>query len=147
MSLFDRASGSQGGVQNALSQAEAFSSIALIAVASDGNPSQKQVSDIYHVLSNLKVLNKYSLDEMQSMLDELSGIIRHEGVNSLFDAAKDSLSEDLREKVFAIATDLVLADGILAEEKDFLTELYQALRIRSEIGEKIIEVMTIKNRV
>lgn len=147
MSLFDRASGSQGGVQNALSQAEAFSSIALIAVASDGNPSQKQVNDIYHVLSNLKVLNKHSLDEMQSMLDELSGIIRHEGVNSLFDAAKDSLSEDLREKVFAIATDLVLADGILAEEQDFLTELYQALRIRSEIGEKIIEVMTIKNRV
>lgn len=146
MSLFDRASGSQSRVQNALSQAEAFTSIALIALASDGNPSQKQASDIHEALSNLKVLNSHSKDEMQSMLDELSGIIRHEGVNSLFDAAKDSMQEDLREAAFAIATDLVLADGILAEEEDFLTELYQALRIRSEVGQKIIEVMFIKNR-
>ena len=146
MSLFDKASGSQGGVQNALSQAEAFSAIALIALASDGNPSQKQASDIYQALSNLKVLNRHSKDEMQSIIGELSGIIRHEGVNSLFDTAKDSIQEDLRETAFAIATDLVLADGILAEEEDFLTELYQALRIRSEIGQKIIEVMLIKNR-
>ncbi|MGB3758283.1 MAG: tellurite resistance TerB family protein [Rivularia sp. (in: cyanobacteria)] len=146
MSLFDRASGSQSRVQNALSQEEAFAGIALIAVASDGNLSQKQANDIYQVLSNLKALNSHSKDDMQSMFDELSGIIRHEGVNSLFDAAKDSLSEELREAAFAIATDLVLADGILAEEEDFLTELYQALRIRSETGQKIIEVMFIKNR-
>ncbi len=146
MSLFDRASGSQSRVQNALSQAEAFTGIALIAVASDGNLSQKQANDIYQALSNLKALNSHSKDDMQSMFDDLSGIIRHEGVNSLFDAAKDSLSEELREAAFAIATDLVLADGILAEEQDFLTELYQALRIRSEIGQKIIEVMFIKNR-
>lgn len=147
MSLFDRVSGSQGGVQNALTQAEAFAVIALIAVAPDGNLAQKQADDIYRTLSNSKVLNRQAKDEMQSMLDELSGVIRHEGVNSLFDAAKDSMQEDLRESAFAIATDLVLADGILTEEKDFLTELYQALRISSEIGQKIIEVMTIKNRV
>jgi hypothetical protein len=146
MSLFDRASGSQGGVQNALTVAEAFAVIALIAVAPDGNPSQKQLSDIYRTLSNLKVLNRQSKDDMQSMFEELSGIIRHEGVNSLFDAAKDSMEEDLRETAFAIATDLVLADGILPGEEDFLTELYQALRIRSEVGQKIIEVMFIKYR-
>ena len=146
MSLFDRASGSQGGVQNALTRHEAFAVIALIAVAPDGNLSQKQANDVYQVLSNLKALNSHSKDDMQSMLDELSGIIRHQGINSLFDAAKDSMQEDLRETAFAIATDLVLADGILAEEEDFLTELYQALRISSEIGQKIIEVMLIKNR-
>jgi hypothetical protein len=146
MSLFDRASGSQSRVQSALSQAEAFIAIALIAVASDGNVSQKQARDIYESLSHLKVLNSHSEADMQSIFDDLSGIIRHEGINSLFDAAKDSLSEDLREAAFAIATDLVLADGILAEEEDFLSELYQALRIRSEIGQKIIEVMFIKNR-
>lgn len=146
MSLFDRASGSQSRVQNALNPAEAFVAIALIAVASDGNLSQNQARDISFVLSNLKLLNSYSEDEMQSMFDVLLGIIRHEGVNNLFEAAKDSLSEDLREAAFAIATDLVLADGILAEEEDFLSELYQALRIQDDIGQKIIEVMFIKNR-
>jgi tellurite resistance protein len=146
MSLFDRASGSQGGVQNALSPAEAFTAIALIAVASDGNLLQKQARDIYEALSHLKLLNSYSENEMRSMFDLLCGIIRHEGLNSLFDAAKDSLSEDLREAAFAVATDLVLADGILTEEQDFLKELYQALHIQGEIGEKIIDVMFIKNR-
>ena len=146
MSLFDRASGSQSRVQNALTQAEAFTAIALIAVASDGNLSQKQRRDIYEALSNLKLFNSYSEDDMKSMFDILSGIIRHEGVNNLFDVAKDSLSEDFREAAFAVATDLVLADGILLEEQDFLTELYQALRIQRDIGQKIIEVMFIKNR-
>ncbi|MDY6902861.1 MAG: tellurite resistance TerB family protein [Cyanobacteriota bacterium] len=146
MSLFDRASGSQSRVQNALTQAEAFAAIALIAIASDGNLSKKQARDIYKVLSNLKPLNSQSEDDIHSMFEVLSGIIRHEGVNNLFDAAKDSLSDDLRETAFAVAADLVLADGILIEEQDFLIELYQALRIQRETGQKIIEVMFIKNR-
>ncbi|MBV6623938.1 MAG: tellurite resistance TerB family protein [Rivularia sp. (in: Bacteria)] len=146
MSLFDRASGSQSRVQNALSPVEALTSIALIAVASDGNLSSKQARNIHQALSNLKLFNSYSTEDMQSMFDVLSGIIRHEGVNNLFDSAKDSLSEELRETAFAVATDLILADSILIEEQDFLVELYQALRIRGEIGQKIIEVMFIKNR-
>ena len=146
MSLFDRASGSQSRVQNALSPAEAFTAIALISVASDGNLSQKQARDISFALSHLKLFNSYSEDEMQSMFDILSGIIRHEGLNNLFDSAKDSLSEELKEAAFAVATDLVLTDGILAEEEDFLSELYQALGIQGDIGRKIIEVMFIKNR-
>ncbi|MEO1432835.1 MAG: tellurite resistance TerB family protein [Cyanobacteria bacterium J06632_19] len=146
MSLFDRASGSQSRIQNALSPAEALTCIVLIAVAPDGNLSSKQAHDIHESLSNLKLFNSYSTDDMQSMFDVLSSIIRHEGVNNLFDSGKDSLSEELRETAFAVATDLVLADGILFEEQDFLVDLYQALRIRGEIGQKIIEVMFIKNR-
>ncbi|AFY55980.1 hypothetical protein Riv7116_3528 [Rivularia sp. PCC 7116] len=146
MSLFDRASSSQSRVKNALSPAEALASIALIAVAPDGNLSSKQTHDIHEALSSLKLLCSYSTEDMQSMFDVLSGIIRHEGVNNLFDSAKDSLSEELRETAFAVATDLILVDGILVEEQDFLVELYQALRIRGEIGQKIIEVMFIKNR-
>ncbi|MEA5592907.1 tellurite resistance TerB family protein [Rivularia sp. UHCC 0363] len=146
MSLFDRASGSQSRVKNALSPAEAFTAIVLIAVASDGNLSQTQAQEIYQALSHLKLLKSYSQDEMLSMFDILLGIIRHEGVNDLFDSAKDSLSEDLREAAFAVATDLILTDGILVEEEDFLKELYQALRIQGEVGQKIIEVMLIKNR-
>ena len=146
MSLFDRASSSQGRVQNALSPGEAFTAIALIAVAWDGNPSQKQTRNIYEAMSHLKLFNSFSEDDMLSMLDILSGIIRHEGVNNLFDTAKDSLTEDLREAAFAVATDLVLADSMLAEDEDFLRDLYQALRIRGDIGQKIIEVMLVKNR-
>lgn len=146
MSLFDRASSSQGRVQNALSPVEAVTAIALIAVACDGNLSQKQTRNIYEAMSHLKLFSSCSEDEMLSMLDILSGIIRHEGVNNLFDAAKDSLAEDLREVAFTVAVDLVFADSMLAEDEEFLRELYRALGIPGDIGQKIIEVMSIKNR-
>ncbi|MEM9922663.1 MAG: tellurite resistance TerB family protein [Cyanobacteria bacterium P01_D01_bin.50] len=146
MSLFDRASSSQGRVGSALSPGEAFAVISLISIAWDGNLPRKQTHNIYEAMSHLKLFNNCSEDDMLSMFETLCGIIRHEGVNNLFDAAKDSLTEDLREAAFAVATDLVLADSMLGEDEDFLRELYQALRIPGDIGQKIIEVMLIKNR-
>ena len=64
----------------------------------------------------------------------------------VFAAAKNALTAQLRETAFAIATDLVLVDGVFTtEEKEFLVELSEALDISDEMGNKIIEVMTIKN--
>ncbi|MGH8002986.1 MAG: tellurite resistance TerB family protein, partial [Brasilonema sp.] len=58
-----------------------------------------------------------------------------------------SLSYDLREAAFAVATDLVLTDGVfLQEEQDFLNDLYQALGISADIATQIVQVMLIKNR-
>ncbi len=64
----------------------------------------------------------------------------------MFNAAKESLPHDLREIAFAVATDLVLADGtVTEEEQNFLNDLYQALGISSEIALQIVQVMSIKN--
>jgi hypothetical protein len=53
----------------------------------------------------------------------------------------------MRESVFAVATDLILVDGVVSlEEKEFLNDLYQALNLDSEVATQIVEVMLIKNR-
>jgi hypothetical protein len=53
----------------------------------------------------------------------------------------------LREAAFAVATDLVLAEGIVAEEeRTFLNDLYQALGVSNEIAIQVIQVILIKNR-
>ena len=148
MGLFDQVSGSQTLVKEAFSPAEAFVEITLAVPASDGYLSEEEASLIYSSLSRMKLFRSYPHDVMNRMLDRLLGILRRQGLDALFNTAKESLPHNLREAAFAMATDLVLANGILTqEEKDFLNDLYQALDISGEVATQIVQVMLIKHRV
>jgi tellurite resistance protein len=147
MGLFDAVLGTESQSQAALNSAEAFAVIILTATASDGYLSVEQANSITSVLSRMKLFKSYPHEMMNRLFDKILGILEGDGLNDLFNAAKDSLSQDLREAAFAVATDLVLAEGIVAEEeKSFLNDLYQALGVSSEIAIQIIQVILIKNR-
>jgi len=148
MGLFDQVLGSQTQVKEAFSPAEAFVAITLAATASDGYLSQDEACLIYSSLSRMKLFRSYPYDVMSRMFDRLLSILRRQGIDALFNTAKESLPHDLREAAFAMATDLVLADGIVTqEEKDFLNDLHQALDIPGELATQIVQVMLIKHRV
>ncbi len=105
----------------------------MAATASDGYLSVEQANSITFVLSRMKLFTGYRHEMMNRLFDQILGILKGDGFNALFDAAKDSLSQDLREAAFAVATDLVLAEGVVAEEeKSFLNDLYQALGVSRE---------------
>lgn len=147
MGLFDKVFGVQSQVQEALSPAEAFSAIMLAATASDGYLSDEEARGISSALSRMKLFRSYSNDVINRMFDKLLGILRREGIDTLFNIAKESLPYDLREAAFAVATDLVLADGVVTqEEQEFLNDLYQALGISGDVATQIVQVMLIKNR-
>ncbi|NMG19042.1 tellurite resistance TerB family protein [Brasilonema bromeliae] len=147
MGLFDKMFGRESQVQEALSQAEAIAAIALAATASDGNLSDEQARGILSVLSSMKLFRYYSNDEINRMFEKLLNILRWEGINALFHSAKESLPYDLRETAFAIATDLVLADGVSPQEElEFLNDLSQDLGISGYIAIQIVQVMLVKNR-
>ncbi|MBN3889892.1 MAG: tellurite resistance TerB family protein [Nostoc sp. JL31] len=147
MGLFDAVLGTESQTQAALNPAEAFAVIILTATASDGYLSVEQANSIISVLSRLKLFKSYPNEMMNRLFDKILGILQGDDFNALFNAAKDSLSQDLREAAFAVATDLVLAEGIIPEEeKNFLNDLYQALGVSSEIAIQIVEVILIKNR-
>lgn len=147
MGLFDAVLGTESQTQAALNPAEAFAVIILTATASDGYLSVEQANSIISVLSRLKLFKSYPNEMMNRLFDKILGILQGDDFNALFNAAKDSLSQDLREAAFAVATDLVLAEGIIPEEeKNFLNDLYQALGVSSEIAIQIMEVILIKNR-
>ncbi|MBF2066419.1 MAG: tellurite resistance TerB family protein [Calothrix sp. C42_A2020_038] len=146
MGLFDRVLGNNT-VKEAMTPAEAFAAITLSVVTSDGYLSEEEARGISAVLSRMKMYRSYSNELMQRMFDKILGILRHEGMNSLFDTAKESLSYEMRESAFAVAADLILADGIVTqEEKEFLNDLYQALSLDTDVATQILEVMLIKNR-
>ncbi|MBG1241437.1 tellurite resistance TerB family protein [Nostoc sp. NZL] len=147
MGLFDAVLGTESQTQTALNPAEAFAVIILMATASDGSLSVEQANSITSVLSRMKLFKSYPHEMMNSLFEKILGLLQGDGFNTLFNAAKDSLSQDLREAAFAVATDLVLAEGIVAEEeKNFLNDLYQALGISSKIAIQIVQVILIKNR-
>jgi uncharacterized tellurite resistance protein B-like protein len=147
MGLFDKMFGTQSHVQDAFTPAEAFAAVTLAAIASDGYLSEEEARAISSTLSRMRLFRSYSNDVTIRMFDKLLGLLRREGIDTLLNAAKESLPQDLRESAFAVATDLVLADGIVTqEEQGFLNDLYQDLGITSDTATQIVEVMLIKNR-
>lgn len=147
MGLFDKLFNVQSKTQDMLSPAEAYAAITLSAIASDGYLADEEISGLIHSLNRMHLFKSYSADVMRRMFDKLFGILRRDGVGALFSAAKSSLPYDLHASVFAVATDLVLADGVVTDqERDFLNQLHRALEIPDDTAMQIVEVMMMKNQ-
>jgi len=127
-----------------LTPSEAFTAISVLAVAADGQISEEERQTL--AANHIRLFSSYSGEHFQELFKKVLNLSRHYNPAEVFAAAKNTLTPQLRETAFAIATDLVLVDGIFTqEEKEFLVELAEALEISDEMGKKIIEVMTIKN--
>lgn len=148
MGLFDKVFGAQQSkTQEVFNPAEAFAAICLSAIASDGYLADEELDGLVHSIRRMQLFKSYPHEVMRRMFDKLFGILRRQGADVLFNSAKSSLPFELREAAFAVATDLVLADGVVTEqEQDFLNQLYRALEIEDNLAVKIVEVMMLKNR-
>jgi tellurite resistance protein len=151
MGLFDKVTKSMSPPVSddgaSLSAPEAFAAITLAAVASDGYLAEEEAQSIPFILSRMKLFVGYSDDMMRRLFDKLLGRLQADGVEALFASAKEVLTPELRETAFTVATDLVLADGVVTEEEEqFLKDLEDRLEISSELALQVIRVMAIKNR-
>jgi uncharacterized membrane protein len=149
MGLFD--SFRKGGVQEcsqvSLGPAEGFAAIMIIVVASDGHIAEEEISLLNATFERMKLFRSYPQDMISRMIDNLSNILRREGVAVLFGAAIATLPHELYETAFAIATDIVLADGHISKEEEvLLLSLCRALDLSENLVTQVIEVMLIKNR-
>jgi hypothetical protein len=130
-----------------LSPAEAFAAVTLSAIAVNGYLADEEIDELVTALMRMQLFKSYSGEVMRRMLHKLFGILRREGRATLFHSAKSSLPHELQEPAFAVATDLILADGVATEQgRAFLNQLHGALGISAETAMKIEEVMMIKNR-
>ena len=147
MGLFEQGTATIQATDIKLEPAEAFAAIALIAVAADGIITESEKQGFSKIFSRMELFSNYSDEGKREILDRLLGMIKNKEIKALFDAAVIKLPQELKETVFAISTDLVLADGDLAEEEEqLLNELYNALEISEAVATKIIDVMMIKNK-
>ncbi len=147
MGLFDKVAQTRQHSDVTLGPAEAFAAIALIAVAADGYINENESQVLSMTLSRMQLFRSYPNDVMKKMLDRLLMLLQRQGVQVLFNAALATLPDELKETVFAVTTDIALADGEVSEEEEqLLNDLYIALGLSEEIAIKIIDVMLIKNK-
>ncbi|KER09176.1 MAG: hypothetical protein HY22_13280 [[Candidatus Thermochlorobacteriaceae] bacterium GBChlB] len=132
---------------NTLSASDSFAAIALVAVAADGQVSPEENQQLTNTLTRMKLYEGWSKEQFSAMLKRINGVMRRLGVSGLIAEAARSISPDLKETVFAVASDLTLADGAVEEpEKRFLNHLQSELGIANETATKIVEVMVLKNK-
>lgn len=129
------------------SPAEAFAAITLATVAADGYLSDDEIEVMIASLNRMELFRSYSRDVMGRLFDKLCGITKRHGSDTLLKNAIASLPHHLHDTAFAVATDLVLADGeVTEEEEDLLQYLYSYLDIPEDKAKMIIDSMIIKNK-
>jgi tellurite resistance protein len=146
MGLFDTVFATNTGSVD-LTPAEAVGAVALVAVAYDGHISSEEINTVWATLSRMQLFRNYSDDVVGRMFNKLSGLLKRLGVETLLQLAKESLPYELGPTVFAIATDLVFADGsVTSDEEQLLEYLYSLLGVPQNVAVQIIQVMAIKNK-
>ncbi len=131
-------------ILSSLTEAEAFMAILLGAVYSDGKMHEKEVAQLSLSLDSKRL---FAGLELHDIAEKLGPVIKESGFEDLIKVAATKLTKEQKESAFAIATDLILVDGVVTlSEKTFLDDLKAKLGISPDLANKIIEVMLLKNR-
>ncbi len=138
MGFLDKIMGRGKQSQPKLNAAEAFTAIALMAIAADGQANEAEMQALKTALSQIQLFMSYSNDAKKKMIDRLLNMVDKNGVDVMLKAAISSIPDEVKETSFTVATEIVVADGkITTEEEKFLNDLYPALNISEEIAVKI----------
>jgi hypothetical protein len=132
----------------ALTTRQAFAAIVLGALNSDGRGAPEEKLRINELFNSTRLFRQPSSEPAQAVLERVVDLFNVHGLGVVLAAAAKALPEELRAPVFAIAVDLVLADGQASgEERKFIDGLQGLLQVPDEAALKIIEVILIKNSV
>ena len=146
MGLFDKIIGGAAG-DKPLTLEEAFAAVLLVAMAADGHVSDEERREFGTIVNRVRLYRAVTGDQFAAMMDKLEGLLRREGVEPLLNRAAQGLPEELRETAFALAADLMLADGsVEAEERGLLEAMQARFGLSDATALKIVEVLLVKNR-
>ena len=145
MGLFDKLTG--GSSDAPFNKQEGFAAIMLAVVAADGDISDEEIQDFNARASRMRLFASQSGAEFSQMIDRLFRILRKSGPQELAARGSQALSSELRETAFAVAVDMIFADGTVEDdEKTLVGNLQQQLGISDGLASQILDVMIIKHR-
>lgn len=143
MGLFDKV---LGGSNDKLSEAEGVAGIALCAIAADGMITEEEAAGLGTTLARMKLFRGMSNRDVNKIFEKLIKIARSQGVEVLMLQSAEAIKPPLRPTAFAIATDLLFADGDVApEERRYLEKIQKNLGVNDDVALKVVEVAQIKN--
>jgi uncharacterized tellurite resistance protein B-like protein len=126
-----------------LSDYEAWIGILYACITADGDVENSEI----HSLSRMLLLkNKFSGIDIVPLYKNVAEAKQKIGNIGLIDACSLIIKEEDKPTLFSMAVDIVLADGVLEEEEMKVVEYIAAsLAIDTNLVEKIVEVMLIRN--
>ena len=146
MGLFDSFFGGMESPRK-LSPQESFAGILLAASACDGHISDEEASNLSAAVGRMKLFQRINEKEFGNVMNKLLGILKKKGPDFLVEGCCESLPKELVNAAFAIACNIVLADGVVdQEEKDFIEKLRNNLKVEAGTAKAIAQVMVIKNK-
>jgi hypothetical protein len=130
-----------------LSPSEAIVAVLAAAIAADGIIGIAEARRLEGVLGTMRWVLGLGQDAVAGAARRGVHLLAAHGVPAVLKTSAESIPPDLRATTFALAVDLVLADGRLgSSENAFIEQLQTALRIEGTLASKIVHVLLLKNR-
>ena len=133
-------------VAGPLTPPEGVAAIAFCAMAADGVAHAEEIQVLGSALSRMRLFREMRPREVNDSFEKVLGLLQEVGRDELARRAAEAVPADLRPTAYAIAADLVFADGEFGErESRFLEDLGRALDVPQELAQRVLDVMAIKN--
>ncbi|MBD2504188.1 tellurite resistance TerB family protein [Anabaena azotica] len=145
MTSYEQIFNSKQTIEEALSPEEAVAAIAVVTTLADSTDEQIDAESLASILWQFEVFAEYSEEEIIEIVDELITIAEEDGVGALFNAASQTLSDELVWDGFAAGV-IILLDGeklVIPEEKQpYIKQLQQALKLDESEAQEVIQEIT-----
>ena len=125
-----------------MTPSEAFSAIALAAVACDGSLDRQEAHALRQQLEKRTPYRDLSEMAMGQMFDGLLASLRKEGWEAMVSEAIPLLTAPQQETALAMAADLVHADRVVSDtEREMLGRMAAQLQISADRSQQILDVI------
>ena len=147
MSVIDKVLQEQQTQSPELTLREAAMTVLVAAVGADGTVGLEEGHRLNEFLSSMRLFHHVPADHLQRLTENALDLVTHTGADELLAACAAVIPGDLRASLYALAVELALVDGTIAErEKQFSGKLQAAFAIDDVTAMKIVEVLLIKSR-
>ncbi len=125
---------------------EAVAALIYFAIASDGYVTDGEAALANMTIRKMDLFKNYPSEVVSRMLTSVGRKFKEGDVHECFQAIRNSIPQHLIPTVFAIVTDLVMADGEFDDdEQQFLQHLYQLFELDADLASTILQVMSIRH--
>lgn len=96
----------------------------VMASAADSDMTDSELNRIGEIVSHLPIFQSFDVERLPEIANNCATLLSDEdGLDKAFDAMRDALPDRLRETAYALACDIVAADGTAEQEELRLLEI------------------------
>jgi tellurite resistance protein len=129
-----------------LSIDRAIIAVLIGAMDANGHVAREELARAHHIIWSMRRFRRKSGDHVNRLIESMRTLIEARGALPVIADAASVIPQRLRAPAFALAADLVLADGRMERsERRFLDRLAGELDVDPQQTIDILEVMLVKN--